>query len=118
MEYSFELVEVDEARDELARGEAIAVDARSEREWLQGHVIGAIHLPRGEPCYRSGMLEVGARLIAIAEDPLKSTWAAVRLCEQGFDAVAVEGGTEAWISPGFNVPRDAVRDPYTDLGLD
>jgi rhodanese-related sulfurtransferase len=118
MEYSFEIVDVGEARTELARGEGVAVDARSEREWLHGHVIGAIHLPRGESCYRTGMLDEGSRLIVIGEDPLRSAWAAVRLREQGFEAVAVEGGTDPWIAPGFNVPRDAMRDPYTDLGLE
>lgn len=117
MDFSFELVDVGEARAELARGEAVAVDARCVGEWRRGHVIGAIHLPRGERCWRTGLLEEGSRLIVIAEDALRSAWAAVRLIEQGFDAVAVDDGTDAWISPGYNIPRSSELDPYAGLGL-
>jgi rhodanese-related sulfurtransferase len=118
MEAGFEMVDVGEARSELARGAATAVDARSDVEWGQGHVIGAIHLPQGQRCWRTAMLDDGARVMVIAEDLLHSTWAAMRLTEQGYDAVAVDGGTEPWCAPGFNLPWGRVADPYTGLGLD
>jgi rhodanese-related sulfurtransferase len=44
-----EKVGVEEARREIAGGDATAVDVRSEEEWSEGHVPGAIHLPDGDP---------------------------------------------------------------------
>ena len=40
-------VSVEDARQEVARGDAVAVDVRSEEEWSKGHVPGAIHFPEG-----------------------------------------------------------------------
>ena len=120
MDFSLEVVAPAQARSELARDEAVAVDARSEGEWSRGHVIGAIHIPRGQVTWRSKLLDKGTRLIVIAEDSLCSAQAAIRLSEQGFDAVAVDGGTEQWASSAYNVPRTrtADLDPYEGLGLE
>jgi len=41
-------ISVEEARKEIAGGDAVAVDVRSEGEWSQGHVPGATHLPDGD----------------------------------------------------------------------
>ena len=40
-------VSVEDARQEVARGDAVAVDVRSKEEWSKGHVPGAIHFPEG-----------------------------------------------------------------------
>ena len=61
-----EKVAVDEARREIAGGDATAVDVRSEEEWGEGHVPGAIHLPDGDPEAGTKPLERGAPF---------STWA-------------------------------------------
>jgi rhodanese-related sulfurtransferase len=98
MQDAFEIVDVAEARLEVADGTAVAVDARSAEEWGRGHLRGAIHLPKGELGAAGVMLENGARLIVIADDYKASAEAAVSLQDEGYDAVAVNGGMNDWIS--------------------
>jgi rhodanese-related sulfurtransferase len=112
-----ESIAVDKARREIAGGEATAVDVRSDEEWSEGHVPGAIHLPDGDPEAGTKPLEKGARLVVIAKDGKLAVRAASELSEKGYDAVAVEGGMDDWTSEGFPIQPTEDPDEDTELGL-
>src|SRR6478752_7415050 len=85
-------IDLDDARREIAGGDALAVDVRSKEEWSQGHVPGAIHLPDGE----GERPEEGTRLIVVAGDGKEAARAAGRLSDEGYDASALDGGMDDW----------------------
>jgi rhodanese-related sulfurtransferase len=74
-------------------GVGVRHGVRSDEEWSEGHVPGAIHLPDGE-----------------ARTPKD-------LRERGYDAVAVDGGMDDWIAEDFNVQPTEDPDEDTELGL-
>jgi rhodanese-related sulfurtransferase len=112
-----ETLGVEEARREIAGGEATAVDVRSEEEWSKGHVPGAIHLPDGDPGAGTKPLEDGARLMVIADDGQAAAEAAKGLREAGYDAIAVAGGMDDWASESYPIQPTADPDEETELGL-
>jgi phage shock protein E len=112
-----ESVAVDEARREIAGGEATAVDIRSEEKWSEGHVPGAIHLPDGDPEQATKPLEEGARLLVIAEDGKAAEEAAGKLAEQGYKAAAIDGGMGDWVSEDFPIQPTNDPDEDTEIGL-
>jgi rhodanese-related sulfurtransferase len=112
-----ESVEVEEARREIAGGSAVAVDVRSDEEWGEGHVPGAIHLPDGDPGAATKPLEDGARLMVIAKDGRMAVQAAKDLRDDGYDAIAVDGGMDDWVSENFKIQPTADPDEDTELGL-
>jgi rhodanese-related sulfurtransferase len=112
-----EKVQVEEARREIAGGDAQAVDVRSEEEWSEGHVPGAIHLPDGDAGAAPKPLEQGARLMVIAKNGKLAVRAAKDLSEAGYDAVAVEGGMDDWVSEDFPIQPTTDPDEDTELGL-
>jgi rhodanese-related sulfurtransferase len=108
-------VSVEDAREEVARGEAVAVDVRSKEEWSKGHVPGAIHFAEGgEASDRTKRLEDGARLMVIARNGKLAVRAAKDLSARGYDAVAVDGGMDDWAS-SFNT--QPTEDPAGDTEL-
>ena len=113
-----ETLDVEAARREIASGDGQAVDVRSEEEWNKGHVPGAIHLQEGGSATdRTHRLEDGARLIVIAGSSKLAVRAAKDLCTRGYDAVAVDGGMDDWVSEGFPIQPTADPDEDTELGL-
>jgi len=111
-----ETVGVEEARREIAGGGATAVDVRSDEEWGEGHVPGATHLPDGEAASSEEPPEDGARLVVIANDGKAAAKAASRLMDQGYDAIAVDGGMSDWISESFNLQPTPDPDEDTEIG--
>jgi phage shock protein E len=112
-----ETVAVDEARRQIAGGEATAVDVRSEEKWSEGHVPGAIHLPDADPEAGTKRPEEGARLIVIGEDAEQAKEAAAKLTEAGYEAVAVDGDMGDWLSEDFQIQPTPDPDEDTELGL-
>ena len=107
---------VEEARREIAGGDASAVDVRSEEEWSEGHIPGAIHLPDADPGAGTKPLEEGARLMVIAKDGRTAVEAANGLREAGYDAIAVDGGMNDWASEGYPIQPTVDPDEETELG--
>jgi rhodanese-related sulfurtransferase len=112
-----EKIAVEEARREIAGGDAQAVDVRSEEEWSEGHVPGAIHLPDGDPEAGTKPLEKDARLMVIAKNGKLAVRAAKDLSEAGYDAVAVDGGMDDWVSEDYPIQPTVDPDEDTELGL-
>jgi rhodanese-related sulfurtransferase len=112
-----ESLDVHAAREEIAGGDAIAVDVRDADAWSEGHVPGAIHLPGGDPEAGTKRIEEGTRLIVFADDAGSGREAASKLSEAGYDAVAVDGGMDDWVSENFQIQPTPDPDEDTELGL-
>jgi rhodanese-related sulfurtransferase len=113
-----ETIDIEAARREVASGEAVAVDVRPDEEWSGGHVPGAIHLTEGgSAADRAERLRDGARLLVIASSRKLAVRAAKDLCTRGYEAVAVDGGMDDWVSEGFPIQPTTDPDEDTELGL-
>jgi rhodanese-related sulfurtransferase len=110
------MIGIEQARREIAGGEATAVDVRGDEEWSAGHVPSAIHLPDADADAGTKKPDEGARLMVIADDPKSAAQAAAKLSEQGYDAVAVDGDMGDWASEDFNVQPTDDPDDETELG--
>jgi rhodanese-related sulfurtransferase len=113
-----EKIDLEAARREIASSDAIAVDVRSEEEFQEGHVPGAIHLPEGDASAGTKEPEPGSRLIVIAKNGKLAVKAASALGDRGYDAVAVDAGMDDWVSEDFNIQPTEDPDEETELGLD
>jgi rhodanese-related sulfurtransferase len=111
-----EKVDIEEARRQIASGEAVAVDARSEEEFSEAHVPGAIHIPDGDVDAAKKRPDEGARVMVIAEDGKAAAEAAGSLSEAGYEAVAVDGDMKEWVSEDFQIQPTPDPDEDTELG--
>ena len=112
-----ESVGVEKAREEIAAGDAVAVDVRAEEKWSEGHVPGAIHLPDADPSAGTKEIEEGARVIVIAESAKDAKQAASKLSDEGYEAVALDGDMKKWVSEDFQIQPSPDPDEDTELGL-
>ncbi len=110
-----EISEVDatQARDRIESGEPVVVDVREQDEWDEGHIPGAVHVPRGH---------LESRIERLAPDPARpvvvycsvgnrSAFAAKTLTELGYeDVVSLAGGFTDWKRNGFPVQLQAGLD--------
>lgn len=96
------------------------VDVREGDEYRQGHVPGAIHLPRGflELQAESKLRGASGKIIAYCAGGVRSLFAADTLNKMGFDdVVSMTGGFARWKQNGhpFDVPEvltDRERERY------
>jgi sulfur-carrier protein adenylyltransferase/sulfurtransferase len=118
-----EIEEIDPASASalLAEGDAVAVDVREQHEWDEGHLPGAVHVPRG---HLEARIERAAPhrerpVILYCASGARSAFAAKTLEELGYDRVfSLAGGFTDWKRNGlpFEVPRaleDAQRRRYS-----
>jgi sulfur-carrier protein adenylyltransferase/sulfurtransferase len=110
-----EISEIDatHARDRIESGEPVVVDVREQAEWDEGHIPGAVHVPRGH---------LESRIERLAPDPSRpvviycsagnrSAFAAKTLAELGYeDVVSLAGGFTDWKRNGFPVQLQAGLD--------
>src|SRR2546426_298791 len=110
-----EIDEVDatRARELIESGGTLVVDVREQSEWAEGHIPGAVHLPRGH---------LESRIERAAPDPTRpivvycsagnrSAFAAKTLGELGYEDVSsLAGGFTDWKRNGFPVELQAGLD--------
>ena len=110
-----EISEIDatEARTRIDSGGPVIVDVREQDEWDEGHIPGAVHVPRGH---------LESRIERLAPDPSRpvviycsagnrSAFAAKTLTELGYEEVAsLAGGFTDWKRNGFPVQLQAGLD--------
>jgi rhodanese-related sulfurtransferase len=79
------------------------VDVRTEAEFAQGHVRGAVNAPIQTLASRLGGLELdpARRVVAVCLTAHRSIPAVRLLRSKGFDAVQLAGGMLAWRAAGF-----------------
>ena len=112
-----ESIGIEEARREIAGGDATAVDVRSEDDWSKGHVPGAIHFPDGDPDKATRKPDEGTRLMVIGESSKQAKEAASKLADAGYEAVAVDGDMGDWTSENYPIQPTPDPDEDTELGL-
>jgi rhodanese-related sulfurtransferase len=82
------------------RETGVTIDVRERAEYAQAHVPGAVLLPMGQLASRLDEIDRSARVHVICASGNRSKAMTDLLVAQGFDAVSVSGGTQAWIASG------------------
>lgn len=96
--------EVDNAGAQaLADAGALVVDVRETTEWQEGHLVGAVHVPRGhlESKIESVAPDRHRPLVLYCAGGVRSAFAARQLAEMGYDdVVSMAPGFQGWKSEG------------------
>ena len=113
---SVDEVGVGEAERELAENPDIAViDVREKHEWEEGHIPGAVHVPRGylELQIEGRVHDKDQPVLLYCAGGVRSVLAARTLHEMGYSNVqSLRGGFTAWKDAGkqFVLPRVLSQD--------
>jgi molybdopterin/thiamine biosynthesis adenylyltransferase/rhodanese-related sulfurtransferase len=110
-----EISEVDatRARELIDAGEPVVVDVREQDEWDEGHIPGAVHIPRG---YLESRIERAApdpsrQVVLYCSSGNRSAFAAKTLDDLGYqDVASLSGGFTDWKRNGFPVELQAGLD--------
>ena len=108
-----EVVEVD-AREATALEGAVWVDVRRHDEWDEGHIPGAIHIPRGslESRIESRVPDRSTPVVLYCASGERSAFAAKTLAELGYErAVSLAGGFTDWKRNGREVQVPTTLSP-------
>jgi sulfur-carrier protein adenylyltransferase/sulfurtransferase len=107
-----EIAEIDAqtARDRLDHDSPAVVDVREQNEWDEGHIRGAVHVPRGslESKIEGAVPDRTRPVIVYCAGGTRSAFAAKTLEELGYeDVVSLAGGFTEWKRNGlpFEIPR-------------
>jgi rhodanese-related sulfurtransferase len=105
-----EIEEVDALRAQELLDSSVLVDVREEDEWTEGHIPGAVHVPRGflESRIEQVAPDRSQTVVLYCAGGSRSAFAAKTLEELGYeDAVSLAGGYVDWKRNGFptQLPR-------------
>jgi rhodanese-related sulfurtransferase len=100
--------DVSDVRQALAGGEPgfTLVDTRDLAAWRQGHIPGAVHLPRAMiPVRAERLLDRALPVVTYCWGPGcdGATKAALEFARRGYPVKEMIGGIEYWIREGFPV---------------
>jgi adenylyltransferase/sulfurtransferase len=103
-----EISEIDatHARERIESGEPVVVDVREQDEWDEGHIPGAVHVPRGHLESRIERLapDTARPVVVYCSAGNRSAFAAKTLTDLGYeDVVSLAGGFTDWKRNGFPV---------------
>jgi molybdopterin/thiamine biosynthesis adenylyltransferase/rhodanese-related sulfurtransferase len=103
-------IDVAAARDRIAAGEPRLLDVRERDEWEEGHIPGAVHIPRGflESQVENAVPDRSTPVIVYCAGGARSAFAAKSLEELGYEnVVSLAGGFTEWKRNGFpfDLPR-------------
>jgi molybdopterin/thiamine biosynthesis adenylyltransferase/rhodanese-related sulfurtransferase len=110
-----EISEIDatHARERIESGEPVVVDVREQDEWDEGHIPGAVHVPRGHLESRIERLapDTSRPVVVYCSAGNRSAFAAKTLTDLGYeDVVSLAGGFTDWKRNGFPVQLQAGLD--------
>ena len=86
--------------------DTVLLDVREDEEWVAGHAAEAIHVPLSQlpaGLADSGALDGTGRIVVVCRVGARSAQVAAWLGRQGFDAVNLTGGMEAWAQSGRSI---------------
>jgi molybdopterin/thiamine biosynthesis adenylyltransferase/rhodanese-related sulfurtransferase len=103
-----EIDEIDavRARELIDSENPLILDVREQDEWDEGHIPGAVHIPRGnlESRIEAAAPDHSRRIVVYCAVGNRSAFAAKTLEELGYeDAVSLTGGFTDWKRNGFSV---------------
>ena len=87
--------------------DAPLLDVREADEWSAGHAPTARHLPMSELAERLGELPDADPLYVVCRAGGRSARVVAYLAGQGYPAVNVDGGMQAWSAQGRAVVADS-----------
>jgi rhodanese-related sulfurtransferase len=101
----------------------VLVDTRNDASWAQGHVPGAVHLPRRSiAAEAAAMLPAGTPVVVYCWGPgcNGATRAALEFALLGHPVKEMIGGFEYWVREGFaydtvDGPAQRPADPLTNV---
>jgi adenylyltransferase/sulfurtransferase len=103
-------VSIDEVKNRVERGENwTLLDVREREEYREGHLEGAISLPRGflEMRVEEAVADKSKPIIAYCAGGVRSLIAARTLKEMGYESVvSMSGGYTAWKNAGYKWVAD------------
>jgi molybdopterin/thiamine biosynthesis adenylyltransferase/rhodanese-related sulfurtransferase len=110
-----EIDEVDagRARELIDDAGPLVVDVREQEEWDEGHIPGALHIPRGnlESRIERSAPDRAQQIVVYCSGGSRSAFAAKTLGEFGYtDVVSLAGGFTDWKRNGFPVELNAGLD--------
>jgi sulfur-carrier protein adenylyltransferase/sulfurtransferase len=110
-----EISEVDatHARELIDEREPVILDVREQEEWDEGHIPGAVHIPRGhlESRIERAAPDSSRPVLVYCSAGNRSAFAAKTLGELGYDDVtSLAGGFTDWKRSGFPVELHAGLD--------
>lgn len=98
-------VDVSDVHAALADGEPfVLVDTRNDAAWAQGHVPGAVHLPRRDIALRAAsVVPSGTPVVVYCWGPAcnGATKSALEFATLGHPVKEMIGGFEYWVREGF-----------------
>lgn len=80
--------------------DAVILDVREHDEWQAGHIEGATHIPMAQVPQSLGVLPEGDPLYVFCRSGGRSAKVTQWLNANGFNAVNVDGGMQAWQANG------------------
>lgn len=92
----------------INRNDAIVIDVRTEKEFNQGHIVNAIHIPQASITERIAELEKYKHkpIIVTCRTGQRSAQACSTLKKQGFDhTYNLAGGVVAWQGANFPLTK-------------
>src|ERR671922_1136982 len=110
-----EIEEVDaaRARELIVSDSPAIVDVRERNEWDEGHIPGAVHVPRGhlESRIESAVPDRSRPLVLYCASGSRSAFATKTLEELGYENIAsLAGGFTDWKRNGFPVEQPRTLD--------
>ena len=95
-------VDADTTAAQLAAGDPtmVVLDVREDEEWRFGHAPGALHIAMGTVQARVDEIDRTKRIVCVCRSGNRSSQVTAWLSNQGFDAVNLTGGMNAWSSFG------------------
>lgn len=96
------------ARIEERSNSLTVLDVREQAAFAEGHVRGALHLPRGQLELRVNQMlpDPTAKIVAVCEYGKLSTLAAATLRDLGYrGATALDGGMKAWREAAYALDK-------------
>jgi molybdopterin/thiamine biosynthesis adenylyltransferase/rhodanese-related sulfurtransferase len=99
-------IDAERARELIESGEPLIVDVREQDEWDEGHIPGAVHIPRGnlESRIERAAPDPSRPLLVYCSVGNRSAFAAKTLEEMGYeDVTSLADGFTDWKRNGFPV---------------
>jgi rhodanese-related sulfurtransferase len=97
-------ITIEQLASALEQG-ADLVDVREPAEYHDGHVPSAVNLPMGQLNARLGELDRKSPVHVVCASGNRSRAMTDVLTANGFDAINVAGGTNAWVRSGRPIEK-------------